>query len=354
MMEPLTVIGVTSQAEGISAVFVRFSPDLSFEFIDKYFFEYENNFSERIGALFRENVNASELCQINFDISEKFVEAANILISRNKKPDLIAMGGLTIRHIPQKSILQIGEASFVAQKTGILTVSNFHSRDIAAGGNGDTLACFADEKLFKKTGKTVAIINMGDNTSATLVGRDFDTLYFDVGAGASLLNYYTKRFFNAPYDEELCAGEVNNAWLDVLLSDEFYKKEPPKILPYNYFSKFYAEKALRAAPENVYDVITTTCALIARTISDAISPFAPEEVVLGGDGFQNPTLLRFLRSCLPQTTAIKRYEDYGLPGDFKEAFSVALLGYTSYWGVPNNLPSCSGATRRVVLGEATL
>lgn len=358
-MKSLTVIGLMSgtSADGIDAVFARFAPDLSFELIDKYFYKYEPSFQNRIFNLFRENVNLAELCQINFDIAEKFTEAANILISRNEKPDLIASHGQTIHHIPQKSTLQLGEASVIAQKTGILTISNFRARDIAAGGHGAPLVCFADEKWFKRLKKTVAVQNIGGMANVTMVGADFDTFGFDTGVGNALLDYYARRFFNAPYDKDgvfSSAGNVNEGWLEVLLSDEYYSKKPPKTTGREYFSKFYAEKALRTAPESAYDIMATACALTAKTIADAVKEYKPEEMILGGGGAKNPTILKFLRKYLPETTVIKSHEDYGIDSDFKEALAFALLGYTSYWGIPNNLPLCTGASRRVVLGEATL
>ena len=138
------------------------------------------------------------------------------------------------------------------------------------------------------------------------------------------------------------------------MSDEYYSLEPPKTVGREYFSKFYAEKALRTAPESPYDIMATACALTAKTIADAIKQYEPKEIILSGGGAKNPTISKFLKRYIGEEVELKTCEDYGIDVDFKDALAFALLGYTSYWGILNNLPSCTGASRRVVLGVATL
>ena len=98
------------------------------------------------------------MCQLNVAVGKCFANAANILIEEFGKPDLIASHGQTVYHYPfdekldnisLKSTLQIGESSVIAEDTGCMVISNFRERDIAAGGQGAPLVCFADEKWFK-------------------------------------------------------------------------------------------------------------------------------------------------------------------------------------------------------------
>ena len=76
-----------------------------------------------------------------------------------------------------------------------------------------------------------------------------------------------------------------------------------------------------------------------------------EEVVIGGGGAFNPSLMSFLRTYLPDDIKLKTHEDYGISNNFKEVMAFALLGYCAYYGIPNNLPECTGAKRRVVMGK---
>ena len=60
-----------------------------------------------------------------------------------------------------------------------------------------------------------------------------------------------------------------------------------------------------------------------------------------------------LRNYLPKHIDLTTCEDYGISNNFKEVMAFALLGYCTYYGIPNNLPCCTGANKRVVLGKLT-
>ena len=76
-----------------------------------------------------------------------------------------------------------------------------------------------------------------------------------------------------------------------------------------------------------------------------------EEVILGGGGAYNPVLKNYLRQYLSTDIAIKTHEDYGISNNFKEVMAFALLGYCTYYKIPNNVPSCTGANKPTVLGQ---
>ena len=258
--------------------------------------------------------------------------------------------------------MQIGESSVIAQKTGCMVVSNFREADIAQGGQGAPLVCFADEKWFRgKDKKNFAIQNIGGISNVTVVSKDYDTFGFDTGLGNIMIDYCASKYFSLHYDKDgkiASEGIVSDSWLECLLQDEYYFVEPPKSTGREYFNPKYIENALKYAPKDPKDILATVTALTAKTIAEAYERFiypnvGIHEAVICGGGAYNKTLMKFLRSYLPSYIELKTCEDYGISNNFKEVMAFALLGYCTYYGISNNLPCCTGAKKRVVLGKIT-
>lgn len=349
-------------------------PDLSCKLIDGINFKYPEVVREKLFRFFAQDATLKDVCQMNFVVGKCFADSASVLIKKWGKPDFISSHGQTVFHYPLedkidglsvKSTLQIGESSVIAQETGCMTISNYRESDIAQGGQGAPLVCFADEKWFKPLGKGVAIQNIGGISNVTIVSPSFNTFGFDTGLGNIMIDYCCDKFFGIPYDEDgKIAGEgtVCESWLNCLLEDDYYFMPPPKTTGREYFSSTYIENALKLAPKDTVngekDIITTLTALTAKSIADAYTRWVYpnvdiKEVVIGGGGAYNPTLMKFLRTYLPKHIELKTHEDYGISNNFKEVMAFALLGYCTFYGIPNNLPSCTGAKKRVVLGKIT-
>ena len=141
------------------------------------------------------------------------------------------------------------------------------------------------------------------------------------------------------------------------MQDEYYYLEPPKTTGREYFSSKYIENILKTAPSEPKDIIATLTALTAKSIAQAYERFVypqisrVDNVIIGGGGAYNNTMMKFLRAYIPKHIAIKTHEDFGISNNFKEAMAFALLGYCTYYNIPNNIPSCTGASKRVVLGK---
>lgn len=343
-------------------------PDLSCKLIDGINFEYPEAVREKIFKFFAQEASLKDICQMNFVIGKCFADGANKLIKKHGKPDFIASHGQTVFHYPfdekidgisLKSTLQIGESSVIAQETGCMTISNFREADIAQGGDGAPLVCFADEKWFKPLAKNVAIQNIGGISNVTVVSNEYATFGFDNGCGNIMIDYCCNKFFGMPYDKDgkiAAEGNVCESWLSCLLEDDYYLMPPPKSTGREYFSQKYIENALKYAPEDERDIIATLTALTAKSIADSYNRYvypniALKEVVIGGGGAYNPTLMKFLRKYLPKHIQLSSHEDYGISNNFKEVMAFAVLGYCTYYQIPNNLPSCTGAKKRVVLGK---
>lgn len=371
-LEVKKVIALMSgtSCDSIDAGLCEVYPDMAVKLIQGINYKYPEHIRAKIFQLFRGEASIKDVCQMNFAIGECFAEACKVLISEFGKPDLISSHGQTIYHYPfdekidginLKSTLQIGESSVIAQKTGCLTISNFREADMAQNGQGAPLVCFADEKWFKNKGKNFAIQNIGGISNVTVVSKDFETFGFDTGLGNIMIDYCTNKYFSLPYDKDgeiAKAGTISDSWLECLLQDEYYFIDPPKSTGREYFSPKYIENALKFAPENPKDIIATVTALTAKTIADSYERFiypnvGIHEAVICGGGAYNKTLMKFLRTYLPSYINLKTCEDYGISNNFKEVMAFALLGYCTYYGIPNNLPCCTGAKKRVVMGKLT-
>ena len=236
--ETKLVIGLMSgtSCDSIDAGLCEVNPDMSVKLIRGINYSYPEHIRAKIFSAFRGDINIKELCQLNFAIGKCFANAANILIEEFGKPDLIASHGQTVYHYPfdekldnisLKSTLQIGESSVIAEDTGCMVISNFRERDIAAGGQGAPLVCFADEKWFKNS----LIQNIGGISNVTVVSDDCETFGFDNGCGNIMIDYCVQKLFGKKYDKDgeiAASGNICESWLDCLLQDEYYYFDPPK------------------------------------------------------------------------------------------------------------------------------
>ena len=367
-LEPKLVIGLMSgtSCDNIDAALCRVMPDLSCELLDGINYEYPNHIREKLFRAFEDRISVKELCQLNFEVGECFAKACEELISKYGKPDIIASHGQTIYHypfdesengIPKKSTFQIGESSVIAQRTGCLTVSNFRESDIANGGQGAPLVCFADKQWFRNS----AVQNIGGISNVTVLSDDCLPFGFDTGCGNLMIDYCMRKFYSRDYDKDgeiAQSGNVSQYWLNCLLEDEYYFNPPPKTTGREYFSTKYIENILKSAPENKEDIISTLTVLTAKTIAQAYERFVYpnahiNQVIVGGGGAYNKYMMKLLRKYLPKHIELKTHEDFGISNNYKEAMAFALLGYCTFYRIPNNVPSCTGAQKSVVLGKIT-
>jgi len=369
-LETKKVIALMSgtSCDSIDAGLCEVNPDMSVNLIHGINYKYPEHIRSKIFQMFRGEATIKDICQMNFAIGKCFANAAKVLIEEFGKPDFISSHGQTVYHYPfdenidninLKSTLQLGESSVIAQETGCMTISNFREADIAQNGQGAPLVCFADEKWFKNKKKNFAIQNIGGISNVTVVSQNFETFGFDTGPGNLIIDYCMNKYFSLPYDkdgETASKGIVSDCWLDCLMQDEYYYLDPPKTTGREYFSPKYIENMLKFAPENPNDIIATVTALTAKVIATSYERFIyPDigihEAVICGGGAYNKTLMKFLRKYLPSYIDLKTCEDYGISNNFKEVMAFALLGYCAYYGIPNNLPDCTGAKKRVVMGK---
>ena len=288
--------------------------------------------------------------------------------------DAIGCHGQTVRHLPRTAgglgalSLQIGAAAVLAESTGIAVVSDFRTRDTAAGGEGAPLVPLADWWLCRSSRESRALLNLGGIANLTFLPRNgslADVLAFDTGPGNAVLDALATRMSGGEErrDESgvrSARGRASEALLAELLADPFFGHPPPRSTGRERFGQGYARDLWargRALGNSDDDLMATAVELTAASVADAVTRFlvprgGVEAVYASGGGVRNATLMAALtRRLAPARLASS--ESIGVPADGKEALAFAFLAHQTLCGQPGNVPAATGAGHPVVLGHIT-
>jgi len=329
---------------------------------------YTPSIRARVLALSNADCHIAELSQLNFELGEHYARAVADICRRHSIPldsiELIGSHGQTIYHRGRgacPSTLQIGEASVIAERLGIPVVSDFRTRDIAAGGQGAPLVPFVDHMLFRSATKSRVALNIGGIANITILPKNAtpeQVVAFDTGPGNMVIDQLVSHFTKGKetYDRKgLIAGEsyLNRALLDELLKDSYYSAPPPKTAGREQYGKEFIAK-LRATKLPIPDLIATATVFTAATIAMSIETFAPDtdELIVSGGGVHNRQLMVQIEAFLP-TCRVTTSAEFGVDPDAKEAIAFAVLAHRTWRRQPGNLPSATGASHPVILGKVT-
>lgn len=362
----------------MSNLFVGLMSGTSMDGIDAALVEFDgtavnliNTTSHRYPAELREQLSTAIQVPLDQDIKNVedldhavgrvFADAALALLENaNVEPaQVVAIGshGQTLRHQPKADppfSLQIGDAQGIADATGVQTVADFRSADIAAGGEGAPLAPYFHEWLLRLPDQTRCVLNIGGVANITVLANDQDTIGFDTGPGNSLMDAWTQKHRAEPFDRDgrwAATGNVDDDLLLQFMSDPYFAFAPPKSTGFEYFNLSWIEGHHIVVIEPA-DVQATLCQLTANSVADAIQDYAPatSELLICGGGVHNPVLLREIEARLPDV-AVDSTASAGLDPDWVEAAAFAWLAKRHLENLPGNLPSVTGASRAVVLGQ---
>lgn len=295
---------------------------------------------------------------ISNQLASIYAEAVEGLIQKTKiaKKDILAIGchGQTIRHRPELGFtLQIGNAALLAELTDINVVSDFRSRDIAAGGQGAPLVPAFHQAVFGDSTLNRIIINIGGIANLSVLPSQDQVIGFDSGPGNMLMDAWAEEHINQRYDQSgrwAMTGKVIDELLSKLLSEDFFKLSPPKSTGRDLFSLPWLKQYLEPeyAPQ---DVQRTLLAFTAETISNAVKEYGQnvDEIYLCGGGAYNDALFECLRQLL-HPVKITLTDDLGIKVDWVEAVAFAWLARQTLLNAPGNLPDVTGARGPRVLG----
>ena len=268
----------------------------------------------------------------------------------------IGLHGQTVHHAPDAPhpfSLQLGDASRVAERCGVTVVSDFRSRDLAAGGQGAPLVPAAHRAFFHSPEEDRAVLNLGGIANLTLLPARGPVTGFDTGPGNTLMDRWIQRHRQQPCDTDgrwAASGRVDEALLARLLEDLYFAAPPPKSTGTEYFNLGWLAPHLTAdmAPA---DTQATLLALTVESVAEALARAMPHcrRLLVCGGGARNPQLMQRLTERLAGIT-VEDTARHGIPPTLVEATAFAWLAARTLEGQPGNLPEVTGASHPVVLG----
>lgn len=303
-----------------------------------------------------------QVCRLDTGIGQAFADVAaeaNTDLCAGEA-DIVASHGQTMFHWVERGqvggTLQLGQPAWIAERTGCTVVSDFRSRDVAAGGQGAPLVSIFDVLWLRGRPGTAAAVNLGGIANITVAGDA--PIAFDTGPANALIDaavtQHTGGAMTFDRDGLLGAsGAINTDLLEVLLADAYFSRTAPKTTGKEMFHLGYLTQAMNGFPTiRAADLIATLTALTACTVADAAHRAGVTELIVSGGGTLNPTLMGMLRQQVPGMP-VSTSDDVGVPSAAKEAYAFAVLGYLTAHGVPGTIPTCTGATHPSVLGSLT-
>ena len=372
----MRVAGIMSgtSLDGIDVAIVDISRNVKIEPVAFHSVPYPKSVRSAILGVSNTMTHTAAIARLHFLLGELYAEAVRETCRRKRislrSISLCGLHGQTVFHEGAPvhylgrrvaSTMQIGDASVVAERTGLRIISNFRERDIAAGGRGAPLVPLVDFLLFRHRRIGRVALNIGGIANITVIpagaSRE-DVVAFDTGPGNMVIDALVSRLTDG---RQTCdrngriarESKIHGGLLKAMLGDPYFQLRPPKTAGREQFGQEYSS-GLIATGVALPDLIATATELTVRSIALAITSYAEttREVIASGGGVHNRWLMRRLRELLPAHDLVTS-ADHGIDPDAKEAIAFAVLAYEFISGRPGNLPSATGARQSALLGRET-
>ena len=340
---------------------------------------FDKTFKEKLKAVFaKEMVDQKRLTILNAAIGTYFGELVLRQLAewniKAENVDLIASHGQTVYHAPRSThgmphepnaTLQIGDGDHLAFGTGIITISDFRQKHIAAGGEGAPLAVYGDYILFSDPLEDRIMLNIGGISNFTYLpanGNAKEVFCTDIGPGNTLMDQYVQKYFSGKYYDKdaliAFSGTPDEKLLEALFIHPFFSEGISKTTGPEVFNLDYVELAVSyagvALPHK--DIMATLCHFSAKVITGALGKFIKgvtnPVVYFSGGGIHNPMLMRLIKSSLADVI-FKSTEELGIHPDAKEAVLFAVLANECIAGDPINFGERTD-TPSVAFGKISL
>ena len=328
--------------DGVDLAICHFPNTHSFELKQFKTIPYSKVWKHRLETA--HTLSGLELRKLELEYSEFTAKCVlKFLNETSENVDFIACHGHTVFHQPDdKLTLQIIDGSVLANLTGITSVCDFRSGDMALGGQGAPLVPIGDAILFKEY---EACLNLGGFANLSYE-HNKERIAYDISPANLILNDLAQRK-NREYDrggEMARSGNIIPELLNKLDSLPFYSAPFPKSL-----GREWMEDNITPLFTNrdTNDSLATCVEHISNQIAIALNRVAKNgKVLVTGGGAHNTFLIERINH--------KTHLDLIIPPpqiiDAKEAIVFAFLGKLRLEEKPNTLASVTGASRNTVGG----
>ena len=285
-------------------------------------------------------LSAYDFVKLDVELGSVIADTVRAFLSTlSVKPDFIASHGHTTFHQPAIGLTsQIGSGAVIASHTGITTVCDFRTNDVALGGQGAPLVPIGDELLF---GHYDACLNLGGFSNISF-RQDGKRVAFDVSPCNMALNYIANHL-GMDYDkdgETARSGMVNQSLFDKLNNLDFYRLKGAKSLGKEWFDAVF-RPYLDEAKLSAADKLRTLTEHIAFQLAQSSVGKKGETMLVTGGGARNVFLIERLRDLGTKDIVIPDEQTI----DFKEAIIFAFLGVLRMCGEANCLSAVTGASK---------
>lgn len=344
--------------DGVDAALIRTDGERVVEDIDGCYVPYPRNFQKQLQEMAQSDIPLDDILRLERRLTDYHAEAIKKLLEQPAaqkagNADIVGFHGQTIRHIPGEELTwQIGDASYLAEKSGLPVVADFRRRDMAAGGEGAPLAPLFHMAKFSHVEGPHAVLNIGGVSNLTFIGTDGTVTAGDVGPGCGLVDKWVQQHINTSFDKDgklAVQGTVNALWLENAIEKEpFFKASFPKSADRYQFDHLLPNN-LSAA-----DGAATLCELTALTVGKSFEKLCPKEqqptLWVAGGGVENPVLMAALKKYAKE---VKKISDLGIEASLFEAACFAWLAVRRLRGLPTSLPETTGAKHGTTGGVLT-
>jgi anhydro-N-acetylmuramic acid kinase len=344
--------------DGVDAILASFPTNHPPRVVATHYLPYPAGLRTQLLAL--HTPQADELHQTSLlaqELSRLYAQTVLALLEKTQTPPnrIAATGchGQTIRHRPESGYtVQLVNGALLAELTGIVSIVDFRSRDIAAGGQGAPLVPAFHAAALASAAEHRVIVNIGGIANLTDLAPNGKVTGFDCGPGNLLLDAWAAQHLGKPIDENgawAASGKVLPELLGQMLAHEFFAAQPPKSAGREQFNLDWLREQLNGG-ETAVDVQATLLELTARGIVDAVRSRCPgfDALYVCGGGVHNSALMQRLAALsgkpVHSTAAL------GIDPDWMEALAFAWLARQCLQGMPGNLPDVTGASGPRVLG----